>query len=967
MKKIIAMLLSAAMLISVPSAISAEEYDTSTAEGRRDRNIDLFFDAIPVVTDDMTEDGKITRGEFAGIIKNILDRSGGISYGNETRFSDVDAETEYSEEIGLISSMGYMSGSGGRFRPEDTVTSTEAAEAMVHLLRADYILGAASDLTSGVWQAMDMANVDVSAYSGEDNASWIKLLVYKSLNGNIGVESGTNNGHPQMSIDNSVTYIEKYWEMKRVNGLLSANSLIEISGKNPAGDNMVTIDGVNYVSYLMYENSAYIGQYVTAFISDRGVNDNRVMCMFPNEQYEPSVTVNSRDIDGLDSLSKFTAYDENGRKKSYSISSLAHVYFNFEYMGPVRALDYGSDKIKAVLEAVNSGKSCEIYLADSDRDGKYDFVWIRQYENYPVSKFTYDEYSIEDKYGQKLDLDSAFRLNDVVLFDGEGGQADAAAIQENDVLSLITAYDDDGVISKALGYLSRNTVSGEMTGVSGEVCTINGGEYYVTSRYEALAAQNNRNVLVLKPGLITTFYLNQFNEIAAVSFTDYYKEGESYAFIIAATYDPGEEKTILKLLSEEGEIGNEYITDSVSINGSKCTGEGIIKAMSSISGESISSNVCNVYRLARVTRTNNEIKKIQLAYTSVRPEGTSADDLYPDQILYSQGSNTDGTSVTIADVVYKSNTFGKRVGITTSSVIFDVPIKAKNAPRVTDSNAYTMTSVSNMQDDCVLGLGGVKKVGAEGGGAYMEFFDCDSTLFASAAVRYYAYDETVGGVATPPEMQGDCLIVSKVYSEAVNEEGENVILIEGYKAGAKVSYETAPIRDPEDPWGQFTTLTDPDKGAKLERRDGSVITPEMVSETGVLPGDVLQLTMDGNNKISNILINIRGGEEETAAWLMTNGNGTTTSILSAASGHGNEYLGVNYGKVTEIQSGKVVLDELDGKKRVYSIGSPTITVFNRTLSKNNVRKGSTDDIEIGKDIYIRQYYSQVKEIVVFED
>lgn len=151
----------------------------------------------------------------------------------------------------------------------------------------------------------------------------------------------------------------------------------------------------------------------------------------------------------------------------------------------------------------------------------------------------------------------------------------------------------------------------------------------------------------------------------------------------------------------------------------------------------------------------------------------------------------------------------------------------------------------------------------------------------------------------------------------------------------------------------------------METADGTHIRPDDVAVTGVLPGDVIQVTTNAKNEISNILINVRGGESENAAWLMINGNGTNTSVLSAGAGHGNEYLGVNYGTVETFRDGKAVMNELDGKRRVYSIGNPTITVYNRT--KQYALKGSTADIERGKDMYIRQYYSQIKEIVIFED
>ena len=60
-----------------------------------------------------------------------------------------------------------------------------------------------------------------------------------------------------------------------------------------------------------------------------------------------------------------------------------------------------------------------------------------------------------------------------------------------------------------------------------------------------------------------------------------------------------------------------------------------------------------------------------------------------------------------------------------------------------------------------------------------------------------------------------------------------------------------------------------------------------------------------------------------------------------------------------------MLKELDGQERVYALSSTTrVTVVNRTTEK--ISMGNVAEFELGNDVYIRQYYGIVKEIVYYK-
>lgn len=938
MKRIIAALMCVTLFAAVIPCAYAQS-DRAMSE-RKKENINHFFDAFPVITKEMTEDEVITRGEFAEIIQNMLEKA------------EMSGTMRKSVTDNLLED-----------RPNDVISDLEAISSAVHFLNGEYIININKNYNAGIWDAVKKLNIDIALSGDKKNADWIKKLIYNTLHAYTAEVKGIDGGQSIMGIDESGTYIEKYWDLDKIEGVFTQNSMIDINGKSAAGTNSIVINGNEYISYLTYENSSYIGQYVTAYAVNDGIREGEICCMYPNEKYSASVVINNSNIRNFKNFNSISESIE-GRIKKYSISLTADIYYNFDYLGPVRAVDYDSEIIKTVMNEVMNGKSCQIRMIENTGDGKYDFIWIQSFDNYVVGGYSYNNGKIEDLYGERLDIKEAFDDNRVVLFDKDNRLANVTDLQENDVISVITGKNGDAII-QMFGYWSRETVSGRIDKVRDDSYVIDNSTYYACARYLEQISEGNHSTPELKIGLQTTFYLNVFNEIAGVSMNDRYEQDVSYAFIISAYYDANTQEGGVKLLNEDGNVENRLLDKKVSVNGKSYKNEKITERLAELSNEIVDDNMCSVYRMAKITLRDNVIKKIELAFKEVRPDGVSLSQLYPDDILYSGGQNTDGTDVTLADVVYKNNTFGKRVGMTALTVIFDVPLREQGEQAIGDQEAYSVTSVSNMQDDCVLGLGGIKKVGDAAGGAYMEFFDTDNTLFASAAVRYYPYNPEKGGVTTPPEMLADCIVVTDVVTRSVNEDDEPVILIEGYRAGSPVSMITTPVKDISHMWQQFSTLSDSETGAHLETADGTHIRPDDVAVTGVLPGDVIQVTTNAKNEISNILINVRGGESENAAWLMINGNGTNTSVLSAGAGHGNEYLGVNYGTVETFRDGKAVMNELDGKRRVYSIGNPTITVYNRT--KQYALKGSTADIERGKDMYIRQYYSQIKEIVIFED
>ncbi len=905
-------------------------------------NIDSFYNIFPIIGEEIKQDGSISRAEFAQIIAGIFER-GGINYSGNYAFDDVSASDPYYGAVSTVLAAGCMSGDSGEdgiyhFRPNDAISDDEAVKTLVYMLGYGYLSECYGAYPDGARQAAQRLDLYDGASSG-GAVEKISAYVYNALHAYVAedVESSAKSITYEPGDE---TYMEKYWDISKIGGVLNKNSFIDINGADAAAAGRIEIDNEMYTSDFSYENVEYLGRYVTAYVYIDGENEGAVAGMFPDSKYDSFVKVNGENIYEINDFSRIQT-GESRREKTYTMAPEANVFYNFQFLGPVRAVNYESADVKKALETLGDGRNCEIVLADNNGDGKYDFVWVREYEDYQVESFVSSECKIIDAYDSTvLKMQDAYDSDKIALFK-DGRAASVNDIAKNSIVSLFWSGSKEN-ITGAIGYISDAQVSGEINIVGDNECGIDNVKYKIGKRYEKLLEGRNKNVIDLRTGTSSVFYLNAFGSIAGVSSASYYRPGESYVFLIKAVNDM--EDVSIKVLNTDGDIVMLQCANSVAVNGSNAKGENVftrLRGLGSAIGIDPTEENAYIYKLAKI-KVNDDGE-----VTNVEAEVSGSSDK---RRLTADLTLSTAAAKSYSDIVYKNSTIGKSVGMSSSTVIFDVPNTATASQAISDENAFSVTSVNNFTGDTAFGISGANSI-ANATGLSMKFFELDGTRFADVAVRYYVYNSTVGGVSGVPEKNQDCLIVDKV-SYSVSDNGENVWLLHGMKSGEEITMQTSEIRDEANPWKQFVTLFDGELESFAGGEDGESKAPECVK-----PGDVIMTSENARGEIINILVSCRGKDAGDLQWI------TAGSVTGA--GHGNEYLGVNCGVIENYSSGKLVVKEIDGVDRVYAFGSPTITIYNR--SKKTTSVGSTNAIEAGKEIYIRQYYSQIKEAVIFED
>lgn len=950
MKKIISFALAVMFgicAVALPQTNAAAETETTyNAEHI------AFFKAFSVFPQLEELDKTFTRGEMAAVITNILNwPEGTISLEADRNITDIDT-CAYADAVKTVVRYGIMAGydmpdGTVMFRPEDPIATQDVIKVLVNLLEYGPLAEANGGYPLGYLAVASnihlLGNADVAETTSVGN---VVSLVYKALHTKLPNFSTNAGGLVLNSNFHTNTYIEEYWNVTWNEGVLQGNTFLSIDGLAPTDAGRVRIADETYRSALLFENAEYLGQTVRFYVENEEEEQSDILCMYPLSQRNRKLTVNAGDVMQIDKGGKITVMEGN-KKATYNVSFTAAVYDNYSYLGPIDAAD--TAKLSDILK---QGNTADMVLVDNNGDETIDFVWVRHYENVVVKEFLYPDFKITGKYGERLKLKEAYEQNKMFLWDENGELFNPKDIEKNVVLSLVTQYDSAGEAEKVFGFASAMQVNGTVREISEEGVSINGVNYLQTKEYLVQVEAYNRNVKELEIGMDTTFLLNRFNQIAAINVDEINEEIETQIGFISKFAKGNGLSNIVEciLYGTDGTPTKMRFAEKVTINGKTVSGSGVYNTL-----QSYEQQTGLLYRLVKYKLRDEQIADVDIYAYDTKESGTDSprsDDLYPKLFIRSNEAT--------ARTVFKSGTIGKRVGLSGNTKIFAVPA----VERKTDGGE--LPDLSGMEDEAIYALSfsnliydnvfGEPSLPANTGASaasnkmQMAFYDVDETMFADIAIRYYEYN--VGDSANPdtPGLNTNVLVVEKI-TDGVNEDGERVSVLHGFRGGASVRMLTRPIESADSRWSKYPALK-----YYLQTADGT-----KTAAADIQPGDAVLITTNTDDEITNMLVTVRAGNKENESWLI---NEAPKGMSTLNAGQGNQYLGVNYGTVKAYADSKIVLAELDGTDRVYSLDSVTVTVYDR--EEKTVYKGALTDIEVGDDVYIRQYYSNIKEVVLYK-
>ncbi len=458
-KKIISVLLMAAVLPQ--TGVFAEK----TADYSESIN---FLSAAHVLENYTRDDSEksISRIEFAKLLARIVYPDNNYYWQEERAYEDVAAE--YKAIVSALAEQKIMLGyDEATFAPEQPITYNEALKALVSMVGYDYnaessggypngYVSCASDI--GILKGMsDRSNHELTL--GE-----IALLIKNALKVDIMTMNIDGSG-ASYSTEKGENLLKTKLGMYEGEGILKANEFSDIYGDKFAGKNSVVIGDYSYeISDKSFEK--YLGHKIEFYYTadDKDSADRKLVSVSDAKNVE-TLSIKSNEITDFADRAYSYTLDGETRDRRAKISDDALVLYNYR----VPKTKSGED-----LYLPQEGK---IDMVDNDGDGKYDVVFVWDYETYVVNSVSAESYMIDDYYGKPaLDLDPD-ETDYIITKNGEEIGLDK--LEKWNVLSVARSEDDDPYITIAVSD-TRVTAS---AGFSDDEVTLDGKEYKLSSAF----------------------------------------------------------------------------------------------------------------------------------------------------------------------------------------------------------------------------------------------------------------------------------------------------------------------------------------------------------------------------------------------------------------------------------------------------------------------------------------------------
>ncbi len=500
MKRFLALALSASFIIGGTVFVLAEEMDNTYNEDIELLN-SLSITDIDIETFDA--DDKVKRTVFADavasmMIDNLDDYSGAVR-------GDL---TVANKGMIYLADNGIISGYGdNQFLPDNEISTFEALtillSAMGYSSTAQMMGGYPDGYVSAANQVDLLDGITFNADGTFAYKHFVKLIV-NSLEANIMVLDSVGNtavgGTYPVYKESDETMLSEYREIYKAEGTVTANDMTGLySARENTGNGKVVIDSVIYEDPTRVA-SDLLGSEIEFYYDENDGEETKVL--WAKADKTSTMTIKAKDIDSF--KDNEYVYNDGTRSKTEKISETVNVFYNGVY----------SDSTDSFVP-----ESGDITLVDTDDDGKWDIVKIRE-PKYVIVQSVADAEIIYDKY----DLDYNIELDGVaydnyIILNTDGAETDISTITDGSVLEVEAA--DNGYCKLTI---INNSVNAKILSIQNdnggyESIVTDLGTYDVTARFNELIDDGDIKKFTLNSTY--TLYLNQDNEVVlAESETD---------------------------------------------------------------------------------------------------------------------------------------------------------------------------------------------------------------------------------------------------------------------------------------------------------------------------------------------------------------------------------------------------------------------------------------------------------------
>ncbi len=596
-------------------------------------------------------DDAIKRSEVAKIAVNALGLSDVAESSNyPTKYPDVVSNHWANGYINVATNQKIVIGDDtGNFRPDDTITYAEAMTILVRVIGHEPSALAKGSYPAGylVVGTENGLNRKAVAQANEPaTRSLVAQMMFNALTVKMMEQTGFGD-KPVFSVVDK-TLLESKLNTKKLTGQVTATSQTALNSATALKKGQVQIDETVY-NLGDVDATNLLGYNVVFYLQEDDAGDERIILIRGEESKNSTLTVVADNIESLtdEETTKVLSYWKDKEADKKASEAIINKTATLIYNGKYETIDNSLINLK--------DKAGKVTLLDTDRDSKYDFVFVTEYKNIVVEEVMASSGKIIDKYGAPtITLDK----NDDALdfrIEKAGEVIGVDKLSEWDVLSVAESKD------KSIYRIAvvTNSIEGKVTEIKGDKVKIGDKLYEIAANYKQAIELEDEG----------KFYLDIEGKIAAVDTTS--TISSNYAYLInAAMANNISDNLEMRLFTKEGKTVVLTAAEKINLNGTNGkTGADVLAALSADGSV--------VKQL--ITFEQNSEGKIVSIRTAKDNTATGAVD-----------KNNFTKNLILENAVYKSQT-GKvgHVNVTKDTIIFDIPALSTN-PEDYAIRDYTM-------------------------------------------------------------------------------------------------------------------------------------------------------------------------------------------------------------------------------------------------------------------------------------
>lgn len=496
---------------------------------------------LGVISDNIDYDvnALVSREDFAVYTAKLL----GVKETNvESRyFVDVPSGSYGTWAINHLTSMGIFSqNSENLFYPENNVDLNQVYKILTTVLGYDMYAKAHGGYPGGYMDAA--VEADINLPNGSD-ASFKNLMILLYRTAQAELYEKTLAGDSFEYTKSGETILSKYHDVYFDEGTIQSISGMTILKNENTEIDTVMIKGNLYDLDIEVFTPDYLGKYVKYFYVD---NDEElsVKVMFGVAE-EEDIEVAIEDILNI-SAEKIIYSDKSGRQKTENTNGMLWLY---------NGTPVGRD-LSDTLKNLNKGS---VILRDSDDDGEYDCVIIRDYKNFLVSGINTENGIIYNglEAGGKISTEEYDVIN---FFDEKGNSLTFDDVSVQNILSVGESFD-----KKLLNIIvSTAEFNGTLSEIADEdTIVVNETEYKIEPSY--IRELEDKKVFI---GYVYNYKTDAFGNIA------YIYDGESenpmkFGYVLKGMITDTDNGELIRLevLTKDSEVKKMFLSEKVRIDG----------------------------------------------------------------------------------------------------------------------------------------------------------------------------------------------------------------------------------------------------------------------------------------------------------------------------------------------------------------------------------------------------------------